>query len=78
MGAQQRWILVDIHVQPSWANKLMFPLAIKNKRKEPPMIDHLAALVKCVIEHRQAGLEACHCIKEFHLRWIHPSIAERP
>jgi hypothetical protein len=36
------------------------------------MIDHLAALVKCVVEHRQAGLEACHYIEEFHLWRIRP------
>jgi hypothetical protein len=34
------------------------------------MTDRLAALVKCVAELRQAGLEVCHCIKEFHVWWI--------
>jgi hypothetical protein len=43
-----------------------------NKQKEPPMTDRLAALVKRVAELRQAGLEVCHCIKEFHVWWIHP------
>jgi hypothetical protein len=36
------------------------------------MIAHLSALVKRIAELRQAGLEVCHCIKEFHLRRIHP------
>jgi hypothetical protein len=71
-GAQQKWILIDMHDQPSWVNKLMFPPAIKNKRSEPPMIDRLAALTKRVAELRQASLEACHCVEEFYLRWIHP------
>jgi hypothetical protein len=31
------------------------------------MIDHLAVLIKHVAERRQAGLKACHCVKEFHL-----------
>jgi hypothetical protein len=60
-GAQQKWILVDMHVEPPWVNKLLFPPAIKDQRKEPPMTDRLAALVRCVAELRQAGLEACHC-----------------
>jgi hypothetical protein len=50
----------------------MFPPAIKNKQSEPPMTDRLAALTKRVGELRQAGLKACHCIKEFYLRWIRP------
>jgi hypothetical protein len=61
-----------MHIQPPWVNKLLFPLAIKNKRMEPPMTDRLATLIKRVAELRQAGLEACHCVAEFHLRWIHP------
>jgi hypothetical protein len=36
------------------------------------MINHLAALTKRVVELRQAGLEAWHCIEEFYLRRIHP------
>jgi hypothetical protein len=71
-GAQQRWILVDMHVEPPWVNKLLFPPAIKDQRKEPPMIDCLAALVRRVAELRQAGLEACHCAEEFYLRRIRP------
>jgi hypothetical protein len=59
-------------INPSWVNKLLFPLAIKNKRSKPPMTDRLAALTKRVAELRQVGHEACHCIKEFYLRRIHP------
>jgi hypothetical protein len=36
------------------------------------MNNRLAALTKRVAELRQAGLEACHCVKEFYLRRIHP------
>jgi hypothetical protein len=36
------------------------------------MTDRLVALIKHVAELRQAGLEACHCIEEFYLQWIHP------
>jgi hypothetical protein len=71
-GAQQKWILVDMHVEPPWVNKLMFPPAIKNQRKEPPMTDRLAALVRRVAELHQVGLEACHCVEEFYLRRIRP------
>jgi hypothetical protein len=71
-GAQQKSILVDMHVQPPWVNKLMFPPTIKNKWKEPSVTGRLAALVKCIAELLQPGLEACHCVKEFHLRRIHP------
>jgi hypothetical protein len=61
-----------MHVQTPWVNKLLFPPAIKNKRMEPLMTDRLAALIKHVAKLRQAGLEACHCVKEFYLRWICP------
>jgi hypothetical protein len=71
-GAQQKWIQVDMHVEPPWVNKLLFPPAIKDQRKEPLMTDHLAALVRRFAELRQAGLEACDCAEEFYLRWIHP------
>jgi hypothetical protein len=37
---------MDMHDQPLWVNKLMFPPAIKNKRMEPPMTDRLTALIK--------------------------------
>jgi hypothetical protein len=53
-------------------NNFLFPPAIKNKRMEPPMTDRLATLIKHVAELRQAGLEVCHCVEEFYLRWIRP------
>jgi hypothetical protein len=55
-----------MHVQPSWENKLLFPLVVKAQRKVPPMNAHLAALVKRVSELHEARLKVCHCIKEFH------------
>jgi hypothetical protein len=61
-----------MHVEPPWVNKVLFPPAIKDQRKEPPMTDRLAALVRRVAELRQARLEACHCAEEFYLRRIHP------
>jgi hypothetical protein len=36
------------------------------------MTSHLKALVKWVIELRQAKLEACHCAEEFTLQRIRP------
>jgi hypothetical protein len=76
-GAHQKWILVDMHDRPPWVNKLLFPPTIKNKRSEPPMTNRLAALTKRVVELRQAGLEACHCVEKFYLRQIRPSVAGR-
>jgi hypothetical protein len=57
-----------MHTPAAWGNKLMFPPIIKDKQKEPPMNDRLSALVKCMAELREAGLKACHCVKEFHLQ----------
>jgi hypothetical protein len=71
-GTQQKWILVDMHDQPLWVNKLLFPLAIKNKRSKPQMTNRLATLTKRVAELRQAGLKACHYVEEFYLRRICP------
>jgi hypothetical protein len=56
-----------MHVEPPWVNKLLFPPAIKDQQKEPPMTDRLAAPDQC-----QARLEACHCAEEFYLRQIRP------
>jgi hypothetical protein len=39
---------------------------------EPPMTDRLAALIKRIVELRQAGLKAYHCVEEFYLRQIRP------
>jgi hypothetical protein len=36
------------------------------------MTDCLAVLTKRVAKLCQAGLEVCHCIKEFYVRWIRP------
>jgi hypothetical protein len=36
------------------------------------MTDRLAALVRCVTELCQAGLEVCHCAEEFYLWRIRP------
>jgi hypothetical protein len=71
-GAQQKWILVDMHDQLPWVNKLLFPPAIKNKWMEPSITDRLAALIKHIVELRQAGLEVCHYVEEFYLQRIHP------
>jgi hypothetical protein len=61
-----------MHDQPPWVNKLLFPLAIKNKWSEPSMTNRLATMTKRVAELYQDGLEACHCVEEFHLWWIRP------
>jgi hypothetical protein len=61
-----------MHVEPSWVNKLLFPPAIKDQRKEPPMTNRLAALVRRIAKLRQAGLKVCHYAEEFYLRWIRP------
>jgi hypothetical protein len=63
---------VDMHDQPPCVNKLLFPPAIKNQWTKPPMIDRLVVLTKRVAELCQTGLEACHCVKEFFIQWIHP------
>jgi hypothetical protein len=67
-GSQQRWVLVDIHTLAPWGNSLLFPSIIKDKWNEPPMNNHLSALVKHVAKLCEAGLKACHCVEEFHLR----------
>jgi hypothetical protein len=70
--SQKKWFLVDMHVQPQWVNKLLFPPFVKDKWGEPLMTLRLAALVKRVTELREAGHKACHCTKEFTLQWICP------
>jgi hypothetical protein len=57
-----------MHKPTSGENRLLFPPIIKDKRNEPPMNDRLTALVKSVPELCDAGLKACHCVEEFHLR----------
>jgi hypothetical protein len=44
---------MDMHDQPSWVNKLLFPPAIKNKRTEAPMTDRLVAMTKRIAELHQ-------------------------
>jgi hypothetical protein len=63
--------------QPPWVNKLLFPPAIKNKRSESPMTNRLVVLTKCVADLHQAGLEMCHCVKEFYLWQIRLSVTRR-
>jgi hypothetical protein len=67
-GSQECWILVDMHKPAPWGNMLLFPPIIKDKWNEPPMNDRLTALVKHVAKLCTAGLKACHCIEEVHLR----------
>jgi hypothetical protein len=62
--------LVDMHVEPLWVNKLLFPLKVKDKRGEPKVTPRLAALIKKVVKLHQARLKACHYVEEFTLRWI--------
>jgi hypothetical protein len=57
-----------MHKPAPWGNMLLFPPIIKDKRNEPSMNSRLSALVKHVAELREAGLRACHYVKEFHLR----------
>jgi hypothetical protein len=61
-----------MHSPAPWENKLLYPPVLKDQRKEPPMTARLLVLVKCVVELCWASLEACHCIKEFHLWRIRP------
>jgi hypothetical protein len=61
-----------MHKPVLWGNMLLFPPIIKDKRNEPPMNDRLTALVKHMAELREAGLKACQCVEEFHLRRIRP------
>jgi hypothetical protein len=76
-GAQQKWILVDMHVPPPWDNKLLFLPKVKNQRKELPLTDYVTALVKRVIELCQAKLEAYHYVEEFYLWRIHPLVRRK-
>jgi hypothetical protein len=59
-----------MHVEPPWVNKLLFPPAIKDQRKEPPMTDHLAALVRRVAELRRVTVP-----KNFIFGGFAPSVA---
>jgi hypothetical protein len=48
------------------------PLDISGKQSGPKMTMRLSTLVKQITNLREAGLKACHCIEEFHLRHIRP------
>jgi hypothetical protein len=61
-----------MQIDPQWMNTHLLPPPIDDKRGELEMTPRLHALVNLVIELCQAGLRACHCVKEFTLRWIHP------
>jgi hypothetical protein len=50
----------------------MFPPFVKAQRREPTMNTHLVTLVKHVAVLREAGLNVCHYIEEFHLCRICP------
>jgi hypothetical protein len=71
-GASPQWFLVDMHVQPQWANRHLLPLLIDKKQGEPKMTPCLAALVKWVVELCDSGLRARHCAEEFTIRQIRP------
>jgi hypothetical protein len=69
-GLSEEVVLVDMHVQPQWVNKLLFPPFIKDKWGELPMTPRLAALGKRVAELRVVGLKACHYAEIFTLQRI--------
>jgi hypothetical protein len=71
-GASRWWFLVDMHVQPQWANMYLLLLLIDKKRGEPKMTPRLVALVKQVTELHESGLRACHYAEEFTLWRIRP------
>jgi hypothetical protein len=59
------WFLVDMHVEPQWANMHLLLLLIDDKRGEPKMTPRLTTLVKRVAELHNISLRACHCDEEF-------------
>jgi hypothetical protein len=75
--SQKRWFLVDMHVDPQWVNKLLFPPKVKDKRGEPKVTPHLATLIKGVAELHESRLKACHYTEEFTLQQICPSATGR-
>jgi hypothetical protein len=58
--SSSRWFLVDMHIQPQWANRHLLPPLINKKRGEPPMTPRLVALVKWVAKLHDTDLRACH------------------
>jgi hypothetical protein len=71
-GSQSKWFLVDMHVEPQWANMQLYRPLVDKKLGEPKMTPCLAALVKRVAELCSISLLACHCVEEFTVRWIRP------
>jgi hypothetical protein len=57
-----------MHVPASWVNKLLFPPNINDKWTETKMTACFSALVNRIADLCEAGLKACHCVEEFHLR----------
>jgi hypothetical protein len=55
-GATRWWSIVNMHVQPQWANMHLLPPLIDKKRGEPKMTPHLVALVRRVAELRDSSL----------------------
>jgi hypothetical protein len=73
-GATQGWFLIDMHVQPQWANRHLLPPLIDKKRGELKMTPRLATFVRWVVELHDFGLWVCHYAEEFTLRWIRPLV----
>jgi hypothetical protein len=51
-GSQSKWFLVDMHVEPQWANRQLYPPLIDKKWGELKMTPHLTALVKRLLNSR--------------------------
>jgi hypothetical protein len=49
-GSQSKWFLVDMHVEPQWAYRQLYPPFVDKKRRELKMTLCLSALVKQVAE----------------------------
>jgi hypothetical protein len=71
-GSLATSFLVNMHVEPQWANRHMLPPLVIDKRGEPKMTPRLTTLVKHVVELHDIGLRGCHCVEEFTHRRIHP------
>jgi hypothetical protein len=44
-GSQLNWFLVDMHVEPQWANMQLYPPLVDKKQGEPKMTPRRVALV---------------------------------
>jgi hypothetical protein len=76
-GLLEKWFLVDMHVQPQWVNKLLFPSFVKDKQGEPAMMSHLAALVKRVVELVRSGLRPVTALRNSPFDEFAPSTIGR-